>query len=48
MKELLLLATTLVLLSGCGPSRKEYEHLQKQYEQVSKRAAELEAQVSEL
>lgn len=41
MKKVLLLATTLTLLSGCGPSQKEYE-------QVSKRASELEAQVTAL
>lgn len=41
MIRLLLLAATLTLLSGCGPSQKEYE-------QVSKRAAELEAQVTAL
>lgn len=41
MKRLLVLAATLTLLSGCGPSQKEYE-------QASKRAAELEAQVTAL
>lgn len=41
MKKLLLLATTLTLLASCGPSQKDYE-------QVSKRAAELEAQVAAL
>ena len=41
MNKFLLLAVTLTLLSGCSPSQKEYE-------QASKRAAELEAQVTAL
>jgi len=41
MKKLLLLAATLTLLSGCGPSQKEYE-------QASKRVVELDAQVTAL
>lgn len=41
MRKLLLLAATLTLLSGCGPSQQEYE-------QARKRVTELEAQVTVL
>lgn len=41
MRKLLLLAATLILLSGCGPSQQEYD-------QAHKRATELEAQVATL
>jgi outer membrane murein-binding lipoprotein Lpp len=41
MKRIVLLATSVILLAGCGPSQKEYD-------QERKRAAELEAQVTEL
>jgi hypothetical protein len=41
MKRIVLLATSVILLAGCGPSQKEYD-------QERKRAAELEAQVTAL
>lgn len=41
MKKLLLLAATITLLSGCGPSQKEYD-------QARKHVADLEAQVAVL
>jgi hypothetical protein len=41
MKKFLLLTATLAILSGCGPSQKEYE-------QANKRVLELDAQVTAL